>query len=140
MKLLFPSHSFASLGAAALLLSPGSSSTARAQQASESPFLSTTIDLGCVVSDIEESVKFYKEAIGFQEGQGFGVPADFAERVGLTAGKKLDIRVLVLGEGDGVTKLKLMQLPGCRLEEERQHAYSFATGIQLPDDRGEEHG
>ncbi|MFT5412910.1 MAG: lactoylglutathione lyase [Verrucomicrobiales bacterium] len=75
-------------------------------------FLSTTIDIGCVVSDIEKSVKFYKEAIGFTEVKGFTVPADFAGEVGLTESKQLDIRVLVLGEGDQATKLKLMQIKG----------------------------
>ncbi len=73
-------------------------------------FLTTTIDIGCVVSDIEKSVKFYTEAIGFTEVKGFSVPADFATDTGLTDNKKLDIRVLVLGEGDAATKLKLMQV------------------------------
>ena len=73
-------------------------------------FLSTTIDIGCVVSDIEASVKFYTEAIGFTEVTGFKVPAEFAEESGLTAKKELDIRVLVLGEGESATKLKLMQV------------------------------
>jgi len=75
-------------------------------------FLSNTIDIGCVVSDIEKSVKFYTEAIGFTEVNGFSVPADFATESGLTESKKLDIRVLVLGEGEGATKLKLMQIKG----------------------------
>ena len=78
----------------------------------KSEFLSTTIDIGCVVSDIEKSVKFYTEAIGFTEVTGFSVPADFAKQAGLTDAKQLDIRVLVLGEGEGATKLKLMQIEG----------------------------
>lgn len=83
-----------------------------AQEDDDSPFASRTIDLGCVVSDLEKSLSFYKEAIGFQEVTGFSVPADFAEDVGLTSGKAIDIRVLLLGEGAGATKLKLMQVPG----------------------------
>jgi lactoylglutathione lyase len=75
-------------------------------------FLSQVIDIGCVVGDIEKSVKFYTGAIGFKEVQGFSVAADFAAEAGLTANKKLDIRVLVLGEGEGATKLKLMQVEG----------------------------
>ena len=78
----------------------------------KSAFLTKTIDLGCVVSDIEKSVKFYTEAIGFKEAGGFKVPADFAKESGLTDSKNLDIRVLVLGEGEGATKLKLMQIKG----------------------------
>ncbi|MBT5927748.1 MAG: bleomycin resistance protein, partial [Verrucomicrobia bacterium] len=76
-------------------------------KADESPFASTTIDIGCVVSDLEKAVEFYTKAIGFKEVPGFSVPADFASRVGLTSGKKLDIKVLVLGEGAEATRLKL---------------------------------
>ena len=81
-----------------------------AEQAPE--FATNTIDLGCVVSDVEASVKFYTEAIGFKQVTGFKVPADFATDAGLTENRALDIKVLVLGEGDGATKLKLMQVPG----------------------------
>ncbi len=75
-------------------------------------FTSKTIDLGCVVSDLEASIEFYTEAIGFTLAGGFEVPADFAKEAGLTDGKKLEIKVLTLGEGEGATKLKLMQIPG----------------------------
>ena len=40
-------------------------------RAEEGEFLKTTIDLGCVVSDIDAAVKFYTEAIGFQESGGY---------------------------------------------------------------------
>ena len=75
-------------------------------------FASTTIDLGVVVSDVEKSVKFYTEAIGFKEVKGFDVPGDYAKDVGLTNGKALKVRVLVLGDGDSATKLKLIEFPG----------------------------
>jgi lactoylglutathione lyase len=75
-------------------------------------FPRTTIDLGCVVSDLDASVRFYTEAIGFTELKGFEVPAVVATDAGLTDGKPLAVRVLVLGEGDGATKLKLMQIAG----------------------------
>ena len=87
-------------------------------------FLSKTIDIGCVVSDLKKSVTFYTEAIGFKEVQGFSVPADFAKDSGLTDGKKLDIRVLVLGEGEGATKLKLMQVPGGSKKADHTHINS----------------
>ncbi len=75
-------------------------------------FSSTTIDLGVVVSNVEKSVKFYTEAIGFKEVKGFDVPGDYAKDVGLTDGKPLKVRVLVLGDGDSATKLKLIEFPG----------------------------
>jgi lactoylglutathione lyase len=82
--------------------------------AEESEFSSATIDLGCVVSDIEKSVTFYTKAIGFKEVPGFSVPGDYASKVGLTDGKHLNIKVLKLGEGAGATSLKLMQVKGAR--------------------------
>jgi len=78
----------------------------------ESNFSSTTIDLGIVVADVEKSVKFYTEALGFKETKGFEVSGEYGKQVGLTPGKALKIRVLVLGEGDSATKLKLMEFPG----------------------------
>ncbi|NBT13742.1 MAG: VOC family protein [Planctomycetia bacterium] len=75
-------------------------------------FPRTTIDLGTVVSDVEKSVRFYVDGIGFRELPGFTVPADVAAGAGLTDGKPLSVRVLVLGEGDSATKLKLMSVEG----------------------------
>ena len=80
--------------------------------AAEPAFLRTTIDLGTVVTDLEKSVRFYTEGIGFKEVKGFEVPADVASGAGLTDSKPLKVRVLVLGEGDTATKLKLMQVAG----------------------------
>lgn len=77
-----------------------------------SDFSSTTIDLGVVVSDIEKSAVFYTEALGFEERDGFGVPADFCRDAGLTDQLPLAVRVFVLGEGEAATKLKLMQVEG----------------------------
>ena len=82
--------------------------------AAEPAFPRTTIDLGCVVSDLDASVRFYTEGIGFTEVQGFDVPADLARDAGLTDTKPLAIRVLVLGEGENATKLKLMQVAGTK--------------------------
>jgi catechol 2,3-dioxygenase-like lactoylglutathione lyase family enzyme len=80
--------------------------------AAEPEFLRTTIDLGTVVTDLDKSVRFYTEGIGFKEVKGFEVSADVASGAGLTDSKPLKVRVLVLGEGDTATKLKLMQVPG----------------------------
>jgi len=80
--------------------------------AREGEFTSPTIAIGCVVSDIDASVKFYTEAIGFKVGGGFKVAADFATDTGLTNQKPLDIKVLKLGDGQGATQLKLMQVEG----------------------------
>ena len=75
-------------------------------------FPRTTIDLGCVVSDIDASARFYTDGIGFRELPGFSVEPPLAADAGLTDSKRLDIRVFVLGEGESATKLKLMQVAG----------------------------
>jgi len=75
-------------------------------------FPRTTIDLGCVVSDLDASVRFYTEGIGFHELPGFSVDPPLAADAGLTDTKRLDIRVLVLGEDNAATKLKLMHVAG----------------------------
>jgi catechol 2,3-dioxygenase-like lactoylglutathione lyase family enzyme len=80
--------------------------------AAEPAFPRATIDLGCVVSDLDKSLKFYVDGIGFRQVEGFDVPAELARDAGLTESKPLSIRVLVLGDGEGATKLKLMQVAG----------------------------
>ena len=77
-------------------------------------FPSKTIDIGVVVSDVEKAVKFYTESIGFTEVEGFTMPGGFATDAGLTDRQPLRIRVVVLGDEEGATKLKLMQLPGVK--------------------------
>ena len=74
-------------------------------------FTKPTIDIGCVVSDIDASLKFYKEAVGFDESGGFKVPGEFAAEAGLTD-KPLDVKVLTLAGDQGKTQLKLMQIEG----------------------------
>ena len=101
--------------------------------AEEGDFSRTTIDLGCVVSDVDASVKFYTEAIGFQDASSFNVPGNFAKSAGLTDSQDLEIRVLKLGKGDTATSLKLMQLPGVTSKKSdnefihSQLGYSYLT-------------
>jgi catechol 2,3-dioxygenase-like lactoylglutathione lyase family enzyme len=86
--------------------------TATVHAAEPIAFPRTTIDLGTVVTDLEKSIRFYTEGIGFRELKGFDVSADLAASAGLTDSKPLSIRVLVLGDGPEATKLKLMQVAG----------------------------
>ena len=96
----------------ALLVTPMLAAAAAIHAAEPVTFPRTTIDLGTVVSDLDKSVRFYTEGIGFRELKGFDVSADLAAAAGLTDSKPLSIRVLVLGEGPEATKLKLMQVAG----------------------------
>ena len=107
------------------------SHTAQSEE-SEGEFLEPTIDLGCVVSDVEASVKFYTEAIGFQNVGGFEVNGPYAKDVGLTDGSALKITILTLGEGEEATKLKLMQVEGSNQKAPNDHihttlGYSYIT-------------
>lgn len=85
---------------------------------SDSAFARSTMDLGVVVSDVDKAVAFYTKAIGFTEVEGFSVPGKFCKDAGLTNGKPLTIRVLVLNKGeDTATKLKLMTVPGVKTKK-----------------------
>ena len=97
---------------ATALVALGFYATAQETEKQENEFAKLTIDLGCVVSDIDASVKFYTEAIGFTESGGFEVSPEFCKSAGLTDSKKVDVKVLTLGKGDGATSLKLMQIEG----------------------------
>lgn len=102
----------------------------RAQQnAGDTPFANPTIDIGMCVSDAEKSVKFYKDVLGFREAPAFDVPAQFAADTGLSNNLSLHVHVLVLGEGPGATKLKLIETrtaPGARVDQSYIHStYGF---------------
>ena len=97
--------------------------------AEESNFASATIDFGMVASDVEKSVKWYKDVVGFQELDSFDAPGPFATDIGLSNKLPLHVHVLVLGEGPSVTKLKLMDFkssPGARVDNSFLHSsYGF---------------
>ena len=97
---------------APLLVACSAFFTAAAPAEAQEKFARSTIDLGCVVSDVEAAATFYTEAIGFKELEGFRVPKGFATRAGLTDEQPLSIRVLVLRDEETATKLKLMEVPG----------------------------
>ncbi|MDG1138025.1 MAG: VOC family protein [Opitutales bacterium] len=78
--------------------------------AAQTNFPKQTIDLGLVVSDLNQSLDFYKEVVGFREIEGFEVKGSFPQAVGLTDGAQLTIKVLVLGDNETATKLKVMKV------------------------------
>ena len=80
-------------------------------QAVKNDFYSATVDVGIVVSDVEKSVQFYRDALGFTEVGGFPVSGEMAGKSGLTNFQPFDVRVMVLGGEVNATKIKLMQLP-----------------------------
>lgn len=77
-------------------------------------FARTTIDVGIVVSDAKKAADFYVKALGFTEIEGFDVPEALAADSGLTDHHPVHVRVLVLGEGESATKIKLLEFPGVK--------------------------
>lgn len=104
-------------------------SFANQKSAAPTKFASNTIDLGIACSNVDKSLKFYKDVLGFTEVQGFKVPGQYAEDAGLANKHELDVHVLVLGEGETATKLKLMQFktaPGAQVDNTFVHSsYGF---------------
>ena len=97
-------------------------------------FSSQTIDLGVVVTDIDKSLQFYKDVVGFTEKDGFEVKGNFPKKVGLTDGTPLKIHVLTLGDEEKATKLKLMQVPLRKPARHQTTLYSYFNRVLLPDD------
>ena len=71
-------------------------------------FSSTTISVGVVVSDLDESLSFYTDVVGMIRTGSFDVAEEFAKKSGLSNGVPLHVEVLRLGEGEQATQWKLM--------------------------------
>lgn len=105
--------------------------SAQGPAAAPSPFARTTIDLGTCVSDLEKSLAFYKDAIGFQEVGGFDVPAAMAQDSGLCdAGKPFKVHVLKLGTDETATGLKLFQFAGAAPAKPEQAFVHSSSGFR----------
>ncbi len=83
----------------------------QSEAGTKSAFARTTIDVGIVVSNVEKSALFYKNALGFKEIPGFNVSAEMGGGSGLTDNQPFKVRVFVLGDEPTATKIKLMQFP-----------------------------
>lgn len=95
------------------------------QNADNSNFATQTIDIGMVVSNLDKSLSFYKDVLGFTEVAGFKVPGEFGVASGLSNNQELNVHVLVLGQGATATKLKLMEFksaPGARVDNAFIHS------------------
>jgi len=91
----------------------GATQTTSATKAFSRP----TIDIGVVVSDVEKAARFYTEAVGFTEVQGFSVSAELTGDAGLTDYQAFKVRMFVLTEEPTATRLKLMTIPGAGSRE-----------------------
>lgn len=98
---------------------------------SQQEFSSKTIDVGVVVKDLNESLKFYKEVIGMvQVDRTFiDINEDFGKRSGLSNGIPFHVEVLKLGKGEDATEFKLMSF-GERPENQQNNFIYDHTGMQ----------
>ena len=105
----------------AIIFLAGAAGTSR----SKAEFSRTTIDVGIVVSDVEKAAHFYTNALGFTEVSGFDVSEEMGTDSGLTDHQAFQVRVLVLGDEESATKIKIMefpQAPGKKVENRYIHS------------------
>lgn len=124
-----PWKPISSLNAVLLALSLALTSQSINAAESEGVFSKPSADLGIVVGDLDKSATFYKEVLGCQEVQGFSVPAEFATSLGLVDNHSLKVRVLVLGEGQVRTQLKLMSFPNAQGKKTDQTFIHSSVGF-----------
>ena len=97
--------------AAGSLLTPAAALDHHDEAGMEGPYRKAVIDVGVIVSDIEKAEHFYEDALGFEEVDEFDVSAEVAGKSGLTDNKMFTADVMALGEGEGATKIKLIEIP-----------------------------
>jgi len=91
----------------------------------DSNVASATVDVGIIVGDIEKSLEFYTQGLGFREVGTIDVSAQLGKDFGLTSGHAFHVHVLALGEGEGATKVKLMHFkdaPGKSVDNKYIHS------------------
>ena len=79
-------------------------------------FKAMPMQVGIVVSDLEESLNFYTNVIGMTEVRRFSFTAELAAKVGLTDNKSLDAVVLKLNDVPGAAEYKLVKIEGLKRE------------------------
>ena len=98
--------------------------------AQEIGFSKTTIDFGIVVSDLEKSLAFYTDVVGFTRAGNFTVKPQVANDAGLTKiSKPLVVEMLKLGDDAGATTLKLMQIPDAKQQKPAQGTIHASLGM-----------
>jgi catechol 2,3-dioxygenase-like lactoylglutathione lyase family enzyme len=100
--------------------------------AAEEEFASKTIHIGMIVSDLEKSMSFFKDVIGFIQDparKSFDVDEDFGKRSGLTDSLGVHVEVLKLGVGEEATQLKLLHF-GDKPKQQKNDFIHTHSGIQ----------
>ncbi|MCA9412385.1 MAG: VOC family protein [Candidatus Omnitrophica bacterium] len=105
--------------------------TLSAAHAVEEDFAKKTINIGMIVSDLEKSMEFYKDVVGFVQVDrtDFDVDGEFGKKSGLTDSLGVHVEILKLGKGEDATELKLMTFGDKPKKQENEYIHSH-TGIQ----------
>lgn len=98
--------------------------------ADEREFSRSSVDIGLVVCDLDKAEDFYTKAIGFRAAKGFSMPGTLARNIGLTTGKPLEVRVLVLGDEQSATRLKLIAMPKEKTAERNDRVVDSESGYR----------
>ena len=104
-------------------------SCTRTEQAIEnnSPFKTMPIQVGIVVSDLDESLDFYTNAVGMTELYRFSATPELATKVGLTDNKGFDAVVLKLNDVPGAAEYKIVKIHDT---EREPLPHSFMPGLR----------
>ncbi len=105
--------------------------TLNSVQAAEKDFAKKTINFGMIVSDLDASMKFYKEVVGFVQVDKteFDINAEFGKQSGLTDSLAFHVEILKLGKGEEATELKLMTFGNRPKKQSNEHIHTH-TGVQ----------
>ena len=117
--------------AAFLMIAITACCTLNSVQAAEKDFAKKTINFGMIVSDLDQSMKFYKDVVGFVQVDKteFDISAEFGKQSGLTDSLALHVEILKLGKGKEATELKLMTF-GDRPKKQSNEYIHTHTGVQ----------
>ena len=84
-------------------------------------FSNDTIQVGVVVTDIEESIRFYTDVIGMQKVGGFEVGEGFGKSSGLTGGEAFEVTILKLADRPEANQWKLMSFKEAAKSKHGKH-------------------
>lgn len=92
-------------------------------------FSDPTIQVGVVVSDLDEAVDFYTNVIGMTQTGAFSVEGEKASELGLSDGRRLDVKILKLEDSEQANEWKLMSF-GKEANHPNQEYIHDDTGMQ----------
>ena len=84
-------------------------------------FTRDTIEIGLVVEDVEETMKFYTDVIGMQRTGGFSIDKDFGKRSGLSGGEPFEVNIMKVKDSPASTELKIVGFPNSTKAKDSDH-------------------